>query len=133
MSSFPTKTDDLFFWDLSDYRSHRWTSGRVALLGDASCAFLPTAGVGASMALESAAVMADELSRTNSQFVSKAFALYEKRRRRRAELAQDDSRKLAVWMSTDSAPLVWTRDQFMKVATMASLVRNISHSLGEPI
>lgn len=133
MSSFPTKTDDLFFWDLSDYRSHRWTSGRVALLGDASCAFLPTAGVGASMALESAAVMADELSRTNSQFVSKAFALYEKRRRRRAELAQDDSRKLAVWMSTDSAPLVWTRDQFMKVATMDSLVRNISHSLGEPI
>jgi len=96
MNSFPANTDGLFFWDLSDYRSHRWTSGRVALLGDASCAFLPTAGVGASMALESAAVMADELSRTNSRFVAKAFSLYEKRRRRRAELAQDDSRKLAV-------------------------------------
>ncbi len=133
MNSFPAKTDDLFFWDLSDYRSHRWTSGRVALLGDASCAFLPTAGVGASMALESAAVMADELSRTNAKFVAKAFSLYEKRRRRRAELAQDDSRKLAVWMSTDSAPLVWTRDHFMKFATTDSLVRNISHSLSEPI
>lgn len=85
------------------------------------------------MALESAAVMADELTRTDARFIPQAFALYEKRRRKRAELAQEDSRKLAVWMLTDSAPLVWTRDQFMKVATMDSLVRNISHSLGEPI
>jgi len=133
MSTFPARTDGLFFWDLSDFRSHRWTSGRVALLGDAACAFLPTAGVGASMALESAAVMADELSRTNAEFLPKAFALYEKRRKRRAELAQEDSRKLAVWMVADSAPLVWTRDQFMKLATMDSLVRNISRSLGDPI
>lgn len=133
MNSFPATTDGLFFWNLNDYRSHRWTSGRVALLGDSSCAFLPTAGVGASMALESAAVMADELSRTNVEFIAKSFALYEKRRRRRAELAQDDSRKLAVWMAADSAPLVWTRDHFMKVATTDSLVRNIAHSLGEPI
>jgi 2-polyprenyl-6-methoxyphenol hydroxylase-like FAD-dependent oxidoreductase len=77
--------------------------------------------------------MADELSRTNVEFIAKSFALYEKRRRRRAELAQDDSRKLAVWMAADSAPLVWTRDHFMKVATTDSLVRNIAHSLGEPI
>lgn len=133
MSGFPAKTDNLFFWNLSDYRTHRWTSGRIALLGDSACAFLPTAGVGASMALESAAVMADELTRTDTRFIPQAFALYEKRRRKRAELAQEDSRKLAVWMLTDSAPLVWTRDQFMKVATMDSLVRNISHSLGEPI
>lgn len=133
MNSFPATTTGLFFWDLSDYRSHCWTSGRVALLGDAACAFLPTAGVGASMALESAAVMADELSRTNTEFLPKSFALYEKRRRRRAELAQEDSRKLAVWMQADSAPLVWTRDHFMKVATIDSLVRNIARSLGEPI
>lgn len=133
LNTFPAATESLFFWDLSDYRSHRWSSGRVALLGDAACSFLPTAGVGASMALESAAVMADELSRTNAAFLPSALRLYEKRRRKRSELAQDDSRKLAAWMAADSAPMVWTRDQFMKVATMDSLVRNISHSLGEPI
>ena len=133
MESFPAKTDGLFFWELNDFRSHRWTSGRVALLGDASCAFLPAAGVGASMALESAAVMADELSRTNAEFIAKSFLLYEKRRRRRAELAQDDSRKLGVWMAVDSAPAVWTRDHFLKAATLDSLVRNIAHSLAEPI
>lgn len=133
MNSFPATTNGLFFRDVNDYRSHRWTSGRVALLGDAACAFLPAAGVGASMSLESAAVMADELSRTNTEFLPRSFVLYEKRRRHRAELAQEDSRKLAVWMRTESAPLVWTRDQFMKTATLDSLVRNIARSLGEPI
>lgn len=133
MSTFPAKTSGLFFWKLNDFRSHRWVSGRVALLGDAACAFLPTAGVGASMALESAAVMADELTRTDAEFLPKAFALYEKRRKRRAELAQDDSRKLAVWMSTESAPMVWTRDQFMKLATIESFAKNVVSSLSEPI
>jgi len=133
IAGFPAKTDGLFFWNLNDFRSHRWVSGRVALLGDAACAFLPTAGVGASMALESAAVMADELTRTDARFLPKAFELYEKRRKRRAELAQEDSRKLAVWMAAESAPLVWTRDQFMKVATMDSFAKNILRSLSEPI
>lgn len=133
MSTFPATTDDLFFWNLNDFRSHRWASGRIALLGDAACAFLPTAGVGASMALESAAVMADELTRTDTEFLPRAFALYEKRRKHRAEMAQDDSRKLAVWMSAESAPLVWTRDQFMKLATIESFAKNIATSLIEPI
>jgi len=133
LSGFPARTDGLFFWNLNDFRSHRWVSGRVALLGDSACAFLPTAGVGASMALESAAVMADELTRTDSEFLPQALDLYEKRRKHRAELAQDDSRKLALWMSTESTPLVWTRDQFMKLATMESFAKNIVRSLLEPI
>ncbi len=133
VADFPADTSELFFWNLSDYRSHRWCHKRVALLGDAACAFLPTAGVGASMALESAAVMADELSRTDAEFLPKALDLYEKRRRHRAEAAQDESRKLAVWMSTESAPLVWTRDQFLKMATLDSLVKNIARSLNTPI
>lgn len=133
VSSFPAKTDGLFFWNLADYRSHQWVRGRVALLGDAACSFLPTAGVGASMALESAAVMADELSRCDAAFVPRAFDFYEKRRRHRVEAAQEDSRKLAVWMSAESAALVWTRDQFLRFATPESLVKNIARSLSEPI
>ena len=62
-----------------------------------------------------------------------SFLLYATRGRRRAELAQDDSRKLGVWMAVDSAPAVWTRDHFLKAATLDSLVRNIAHSLAEPI
>ncbi|MDX2080611.1 MAG: FAD-dependent monooxygenase [Terrimicrobiaceae bacterium] len=133
VADFPESTDGLFFWNLSDYRSHQWVHRRVALLGDAACAFLPTAGVGASMALESAAVLADELTRTDSGFLPYALEMYQKRRRERVEAAQDDSRKLAVWMSAESAPLVWTRDHFLKSASVDSLARSISESLKQPI
>ena len=51
-----------FFWPLRDSRARRWSHGRTVLLGDAAAGFLPTAGIGAGMAMESAGVLADELS-----------------------------------------------------------------------
>lgn len=133
IKTFPDRTEDLFFWNLSDYRSREWTRGRFALLGDSACAFLPTAGVGASMALESAAVMADELSRTDAKFLPQAFTLYEKRRKARAEAAQNEARKLAAWLATESAAIAWTRDQFLKVSSIDTLAGHIAKSLAEPL
>lgn len=132
-ATIPDDLAGMGFWHLGDYRSRRWTHQRVALLGDAACSFLPTAGVGASMALESAAVMAEELTRCDSASLPRAFKLYEKRRRHRAEDAQDESRKLAVWLAAEAAPLVWTRDQFLKLASTDALARTVSRSLSEPI
>ncbi len=131
--TFPDSMENLYFRNLSDYRSREWTRGRFALLGDSACAFLPTAGVGASMALESAAVMAEELSRTDAKFLPDAFALYEKRRKSRVETAQNDARKLAAWLATESAAIAWTRDQFLKVANIDSLAGHIARSLAEPL
>lgn len=133
VAGFPAKTSGIFFWNLSDQRADSWTHDRVALLGDAACSFLPTVGVGASIALESAAALADELTRTDSTFLPHALALYEKRRRLRVETAQNESRKLAAWLSAESAPLVWTRDHFLKVASADALAKNISQSLDTPI
>ncbi|TCT07739.1 FAD-dependent oxidoreductase [Aquabacter spiritensis] len=79
-AELPDDLGEVFWWNLSDFRAARWVKGRVALLGDAACAFLPTAGVGASMALESAAVMDDELGRTDAAFLPGALARYETRR-----------------------------------------------------
>jgi 2-polyprenyl-6-methoxyphenol hydroxylase-like FAD-dependent oxidoreductase len=56
----------LFAWPMSDIRAREWYKGCVVLCGDASAAFLPTAGVGASNALRSAAALADELSRADA-------------------------------------------------------------------
>ena len=133
VASFPDETEDLFYRDLSDLRCQSWSCGRVVLLGDSACSFLPTAGVGASMALESAAVLADELSRTNARFLPEAFALYEKRRKKRSEAAQDDSHALAAWLSTSSAALAWTRDQFLRFSSGNSLAATVARSLEEPI
>lgn len=133
VATLPDDLRPLFFWNLSDHRVKSWTTRRVALLGDAACAFLPTAGVGASMAMESAAVLADELSRTDATHLPLALELYEKRRRRRAEAIQNDSRGLAKMMFIDSFPLVWSRDQLMRHYTLEMLIKNILQSLEEPI
>jgi 2-polyprenyl-6-methoxyphenol hydroxylase-like FAD-dependent oxidoreductase len=69
----PAATADMFYWRLDDCRAPSWRAGRVALLGDSACGFLPTAGIGASMAMESAAVLADELDRTDAKFCRKPW------------------------------------------------------------
>ena len=79
---------------LADLRSSKWYDGRVALLGDAAATVLPVAGVGASLAMESAAVLADELSRTDARHVPIALSLYEQRRRKKTERLQNASRQM---------------------------------------
>jgi FAD-dependent urate hydroxylase len=129
----PARTAEIFFWKLEDCRAPAWHKGRVVLLGDSACGFLPTAGIGASMAMESAAVLADELDRTDAHYLPNALSLYEKRRRKRAEAAQDDSRKIAKLMFVESLPLAWGRDQLMKMYSLEMLAGQIAKSLDEPI
>jgi len=133
LDALPADDVEMFYWKLIDLRTREWARGRVVLMGDASTAFLPTAGVGASMAMESAAVLNDELSRSNAARVHDAIDLYVKRRRRRAEGAQDDSRKLAKLMFVESTPLAWGRDHLMKFYTIEMLAKNIARSLAEPL
>jgi 2-polyprenyl-6-methoxyphenol hydroxylase-like FAD-dependent oxidoreductase len=59
-----------------------WVRGRVVLVGDAASAYFPYGGLGlgASMALESVAVLADELSRADPERLSASLSFYEKRR-----------------------------------------------------
>jgi 2-polyprenyl-6-methoxyphenol hydroxylase-like FAD-dependent oxidoreductase len=133
LAALPDDLGDTFWWKLSDARSKEWVKGRVALLGDAACAFLPTAGVGASMALESAAVLDDELGRTDARFLPGALARYEMRRKPRAETFQEDSRRLASMMMIESTELSWGRDQLMKFYTLDMLAKNIAQSLAKPI
>jgi 2-polyprenyl-6-methoxyphenol hydroxylase-like FAD-dependent oxidoreductase len=91
--------------DFMDLRMPRWTSGRVALVGDAAHAMLPSAGVGASMAIESAYVLADELARASSARIPDALLRYEQRRRARVDRVQSQSRQL-MWMIRPRNPLI---------------------------
>ncbi|WP_191094176.1 FAD-dependent oxidoreductase [Nocardia colli] len=81
-------------FDLADLRMRDWRFGRVVLLGDAGAAFLPTAGVGASMAMESALVLAEELSKVEAAQVPDALRRYVLRRRARVDAVQNRSRWL---------------------------------------
>src|SRR5690606_3061342 len=60
----------------------RWSDGRVTLLGDAAHPIMPFLASGAVMAIEDAAILADELART-PDVPALAFRQYEERRRGR--------------------------------------------------
>ncbi|MGD0141633.1 MAG: NAD(P)/FAD-dependent oxidoreductase [Rhizomicrobium sp.] len=106
----------MFHWRIADSRAKSWRRGRAVLLGDAACAFLPTAGIGASLAMESASVLADELSRSDAAHVTPALAFYEARRRPRVEAAQDASRKRAKTMYPRASLLAWKRNNMRNLS-----------------
>ena len=115
-----------FYWKMEDYRAKTWSRGRTVLLGDAAAAFLPTAGVGASAAMDSAAALADEISRADSRHMDYALDLYEKRQRDRVEKSQKNSRDLAQFMFVNTSPTAWARDKLVAFYSLKRLVTDIS-------
>ena len=79
-------SDDFYFDVLRQVRMPRWFDRRVALTGDAGWCVTPIAGVGATLALTGAYVLAEELSRSDD--VTRAFACYERAMRPMVEEAQ---------------------------------------------
>lgn len=132
-ADLPADDQDLFWWRMADVRSPRWTRGRIGLVGDAATGFLPTAGIGASMALESAAALADELSRTDAAHVQHALALYEKRRRQRVESVQTQSRWLARMMFLEQPALVRARNVVARRMSIGQALGGLIKLLDEPI
>ena len=124
--------EEIFHDDLQDLKTPDWYRGRVLLLGDAADAILPTAGLGASMAMESAAVLADELSRSDAQTVHRAIDLYVRRRRRRVERVVDSSRGLARYIMVSSPLLVSLRDLYLHFTSVDTFTRDLRHLLEDP-
>ena len=133
VDAVPDDAADLFFWRLRDVRAESWRVGRVVLLGDAAAGFLPTAGIGASMAMESAAVLADELSRADAATVEQALDYFVARRRARVERIQDDSRKLARMMFVESRTISAIRNVLARFYSVESLAKGIAHAFEAPI
>ena len=134
-----------FFWPLRDSRAHRWCHGRTVLLGDAAAGFLPTAGIGAGMAMESAGVLAGELSalakrpstasRAGSSVAAEPVAAlerFEARQRPRVEAAHDNSRSLARLMFGRSRLFAFARDQAFRVISIRSALKPILQLLESP-
>ncbi|KAF1075866.1 NAD(P)/FAD-dependent oxidoreductase [Halodesulfovibrio sp. MK-HDV] len=117
--------DYAYFWDMEDCRATQWFSKRVVLLGDSSTAFLPTAGIGASMAMNSASVLADELSRTDVEYLALALEKYVIRQKERVEMAQKNSRFLAKLMFQNSLSTSVVRNYLVKMYSLQGLLKGI--------
>jgi 2-polyprenyl-6-methoxyphenol hydroxylase-like FAD-dependent oxidoreductase len=85
-----------------------WYKGRVVLLGDAQHAVSPIVGMGSSMAMEDAYVLADELGKNKNDT---AFALeqYSKRRNTRMKKFLKQVSRMDKWMKARGF-LVYLRD-----------------------
>ncbi len=79
--------DDLFFDTVSQIRMPRWSSGRVALAGDAAYAPSFLTGQGSSLALVGAYVLAGQLATAPDH--TAAFEAYERQTRPFVEANQD--------------------------------------------
>ncbi|MFI9722263.1 FAD-dependent monooxygenase [Streptomyces sp. NPDC052396] len=74
------RSPDFYFDSMAQVRMDRWSTGRVALVGDAGYCPSPLSGQGTSLAMVGAYILADELSADGAGHPA-AFARYEARMR----------------------------------------------------
>lgn len=109
----------LYYDRVAQIEMPRWTSGRVALIGDACHAVSLLAGQGASMAMGASYVLADELARTDD--VSSALPRYEARVRPAIERKQAAGRRTAKWFVPSTRRRIALRDLVLRLADVAPL------------
>ncbi|WP_316528390.1 FAD-dependent monooxygenase [Kitasatospora brasiliensis] len=80
--------DDFFLEHLGQVRLDRYTRGRIALIGDAACCPTPLTGLGTSLALVGAYLLAGELATAQGDFTT-AFARFQRQMKPYAAKAQD--------------------------------------------
>jgi 2-polyprenyl-6-methoxyphenol hydroxylase-like FAD-dependent oxidoreductase len=110
--------------DLIEISLKRWHTARVVLLGDAAHGFEPFGGLGGSMALEDAYVLAAELtklSKVDRKELFLALDRYEATRKRRVRDARKLTRRMQRWATIESpflrqivnqlAPIVFMRHE----------------------
>jgi 2-polyprenyl-6-methoxyphenol hydroxylase-like FAD-dependent oxidoreductase len=98
-----------------------WYRGRVVLVGDAAHNCPPTIAQGAAMAVEDAAVLADELLRA-AAFDEEVLTRYQQRRAPRARTVMEASVQLGQWMLEGN-----------KDADVPGLVHRVAHTVAVPV
>ena len=101
--------DGVISTDIEELALDEWTRGRVALLGDAVHPMTPNIGQGAGMAMEDAAVLAEELARASQ--IEKSLRNYAARRKPRVETVVRISREVGADGQRSNPVGCWLRDR----------------------
>ncbi len=101
--------DGVISTDIEELTLDEWTRGRVALLGDAVHPMTPNIGQGAGMAMEDAAVLAEELARASQ--LEKSLRSYAARRKPRVETVVRISREVGADGQRSNPVGCWLRDR----------------------
>jgi 2-polyprenyl-6-methoxyphenol hydroxylase-like FAD-dependent oxidoreductase len=108
-----TSTDGVVCTELEEVHQDPWVTGRVALVGDAAHAISPGMGQGAGMAMEGAAVLAEEIARASGgdRDAPAALARYAARRRTRVETIRTLSRAIIERGQLANPVACWLRNR----------------------
>jgi 2-polyprenyl-6-methoxyphenol hydroxylase-like FAD-dependent oxidoreductase len=104
---------DFYFDRISQVQMDRWSAGRVVVLGDAAYGPSPLAGVGTSLALVGAYVLAGELAAADGDH-QLAFARYEDGLRDYVAKGQGLAKGNAAGLIPRSRSQIWLRNQFIR-------------------
>jgi 2-polyprenyl-6-methoxyphenol hydroxylase-like FAD-dependent oxidoreductase len=104
---------DFYFDSISQIKMDYWSKGRVALLGDAAHCASPMSGMGTSMAIIGAYILAGELKAADGDY-QKAFASYEAYMREFVLRCQDLANGVD-WFVPKTKFKQWMSQQFWKI------------------
>jgi 2-polyprenyl-6-methoxyphenol hydroxylase-like FAD-dependent oxidoreductase len=122
-------SEDIYCDQVAQIEMPRWSKDRVVLIGDACSAVSPFPGQGASLAVASAYVLAEQLRTTSS--MERASDFYERLWRPVVEEKQYSGRAVDGWMLQASQPSL--RRAALRVTWRPLINRFIATSLaGEP-
>lgn len=113
---------DPYLWRLDDAGVSRWVLPKGILLGDAAAGFLPTAGIGAGMAVESAWLLGRLLAGASPDGLAALLEAWERTERPRVESAQANSRVLAKLMFRPGAFQAWLRETTMRLMSVRAVL-----------
>jgi len=103
-----------FFDRVREVSCDSWHTSRVVLIGDAAHAVHPISGMGASLALQDARVLAQELATARPGHIAGALERYETRRRGDVKAVKRDARIEAAVTFLESGPLRRLRNTVVK-------------------
>jgi 2-polyprenyl-6-methoxyphenol hydroxylase-like FAD-dependent oxidoreductase len=121
---------DFYFDAICQVHMPAWSSGRVALLGDAGYSPSPLTGLGTSLALVGAYVLAGELARTPDDHRS-AFARYQNELRDYVTQSQKLPPGGIRGYAPKSSLAIWARNQSMRMLTVTPLGRMVAKQAGK--
>ncbi|KIH97374.1 FAD-dependent oxidoreductase [Streptomonospora alba] len=124
--------DEIYYDQVSQVRMPQWSRGRVTLLGDSCQAVSLLAGMGASLAVAGAHVLAEHLA--GEETVEAALRRYEEEWRPVVEEKQEVGRRGARIFLPDSGWMLWARRIALRLSRLPGVDRRIAASLtGKPV
>ncbi len=105
---------DFYFDRIAQTHMEQWSSGRVALLGDAAYCPSPLSGMGTSLALVGAYVLAGELATAGDDY-SGAFTRYQRAMGEAVTRAQKFAESAPGFLLPKSRTQVWMINKAMRM------------------